>query len=358
MSELHKKSDYVIILLDRMVEKGGIKTKGHEKITMEKIAKELGCSKSTVSRAISGKGRISPKTRNKILKHCEVSGYLGGLLLNEMQADRTYNLAVILPSNQELAEVPFFHNCLIGISEKAKKLGYDVLLLFLEEGEIRPLINVLEQGKVDGVILMRTSVNDVAVEYLISQHIPFVAIGSSEKYPMQYVDNDTVQACKALTAWLIEAELYRIALIGGDTNHTVTQKRLRGFREGHFLYHRDVVENLIRLNCNTKEKIYETIEEIVDRQVDCIVCMDAKICCQVLEKLQDMHVAVPKDIKIASFYDSYILKHHVPSITSIQFNERELGMLACEKLIGRMEKKEYESKVFTGYEIIPRASTR
>lgn len=325
---------------------------------MEKIAKELGCSKSTVSRAISGKGRISSETKNRILKYCEISGYLEGVLLNEMQVVRTYNLAVVLPSNQELAEIPFFHNCLMGISEKAKKMGYDVLIISLEEGEIQPLVNVLEQHKVDGVLLMRTSVKDVAVDYLIYQHVPFVVIGNSEKYSVQYVDNDTVRACKSLTAYLIEKNMYRIALIGGDTNHTVTRKRLMGFHEGHFLYHRNVTDNLIYLNCTTKEKVYEAVAEIVDSNVDCIVGMDAKICCQVLEKLQYMHISVPKDIKMASFYDSYILKYYVPSITALKFDERKLGMLACEKLVDRMEKREWESKVFTGYEIIPRTSTK
>lgn len=37
-------------------------------MTLEEIAKEIGVSKSTVSRALSGKGRIGEKTRNRILE--------------------------------------------------------------------------------------------------------------------------------------------------------------------------------------------------------------------------------------------------------------------------------------------------
>lgn len=322
---------------------------------MEKIAKELGCSKSTVSRAISGKGRISAATKDKIFKYCELSGY--ETKLTEIQRARTYNLSVILPSNQEVSEIPFFHSCMMGICEAAKKMGYNILIMSLEEGEINPLKKILDQHKVDGVILLRAWVTDVRIEYLMSRYIPFIVIGHSQKYSAQYVDNDTVRACKEFTSYLIEKKLYRMALIGGNMKHTVSQKRLEGFLEGFFLYNREPMDNLLFLDCNTKEKVYEAAEKVLENNAECVVCMDSNICCQVLEKFQHLHVVVPKDIKVASFYDSYFLEHYAPPITSLKFDETKLGMLACEKLISRLEKKEYESKVFTGYEIVPRAST-
>ena len=112
------------------------------------------------------------------------------------------------------------------------------MLLSLRVGELQPLKTILDQNKADGVILMRTWVNDMTVEYLLTRHVPFVTMGNSQKYSVQYVDHDTVRACKELTSYLIGKRYNSIALIGGDTDHTVTQKRLAGFREGFFLYHR------------------------------------------------------------------------------------------------------------------------
>lgn len=115
---------------------------------------------------------------------------------------------------------------------------------------------------------------------------------------------------------------------------------------------------MIYLNCSTKEKVYQAVEELVEKCAECIVCMDDKICRQVLMKLQNMHINVPKDMEVASFYNSAFLKEYASIITTLEFDERALGMLACEKLISRMERGGCNSKVFTKYTLLRRASTK
>ncbi len=325
------------------------------KITLNKIAQDLGYSMSTVSRAISGKGRVSPETKKRILKYCEVSGYRHAFLFPSGHSFRTYNLAAVLPVDQELLEIPFFNNCIMGMNSIAERLGYNILLVSLESYDISPLERVLMQQKVDGVILLRTLVKDSAVEYLLSQHIPFLTIGQSNYASVQYVDSDIIRACKEMMAYLTaQKKMHRIALIGGDANHTITQKRMMGFREGLLLHNRKILDNLIYLNCSTKDKVYQAVEELVEKCAECIVCMDDKICRQVLMKLRKMHFNVPKDMEVASFYNSIFLKEYASIITTLEFDERALGMLACEKLINRMEMGECDSKVFTKYTLIQR----
>lgn len=327
------------------------------KITLNKIAQDLGYSMSTISRAISGKGRVSPETKKKILKYCEVAGYRNMFASHPGHSFRTYNLAAVLPADQELLEIPFFHNCIMGMDCIAEKMGYNILLVSLESNDISPLERVLAQQKVDGVILLRTLVKDYTVEYLLSKHIPFLTVGQSNYASVQYVDSDIIRACKEMIAYLTsQKKMHRIALIGGDANHTITQKRMTGFREGLLLHNRKILDDMIYLNCSTKDKVYQAVEELVEKCAECIVCMDDKICRQVLMKLQKMHINVPKDMEVASFYNSTFLKEYASVITTLEFDERALGMLACEKLINQMEKGECDSKVFTKYTLIRRAS--
>ena len=327
------------------------------KVTLAKIAQDLGYSMSTISRAISGKGRVSPETKKKILKYCEVSGYRTAFLSHPDHSFRTYNLAAVLPADQELLEIPFFHNCIMGMDSVAEKMGYNILLVSLESHDISPLERVLTQQKVDGVILLRTLVKDYTVEYLLSKHIPFLTVGQSNYASVQYVDSDIIRACKDMMAYLTtQKKMHRIALIGGDANHTITQKRMMGFREGLLLHNRKILDHLIYLNCSTKDKVYQAVEELVEKCAECIVCMDDKICRQVLMKLQKMHINVPKDMEVASFYNSTFLKEYASIITTLEFDERALGMLACEKLISQMERGECDSKVFTKYTLVQRTS--
>ena len=161
-----------------------------------------------------------------------------------------------------------------------------------------------------------------------------------------------------MISYLIGRGINRIALIGGNIEHTVTQKRLAGFRDSFTLFGKKPIEKLIYLNCNIKETVYNAAEKVINSNAECIVCMDDKICCQVLEKFQAIQVSVPKDIKLVSFYDSYFLEHCKPAVTSLRFDEANLGIIACEELIGRIEQRTYSTRVYTGYKVMLRASTR
>ena len=79
-------------------------------MTLEEIAKEIGVSKSTVSRALSGKGRIGEKTRNRILEVAK-----RGEEREEMARTRTvtHNIGVVLPSDVYYGSGAYFQNCLL-----------------------------------------------------------------------------------------------------------------------------------------------------------------------------------------------------------------------------------------------------
>ena len=94
-------------------------------MTLEEIAKEIGVSKSTVSRALSGKGRIGETTRNRILEVAK-----RGEEREEMARTRTvtHNIGVVLPSDVYYGSGVYFQNCLLGVCESASMLGYNVLI--------------------------------------------------------------------------------------------------------------------------------------------------------------------------------------------------------------------------------------
>ena len=92
-----------------------------KRVTIAELAQELGYSKSTISRALSGKGRLSSETRENILRYCEMSGYRSKATLDKKWMTRNYNITVVMPSEQEILEIPFFYNCIMGICNAAQE---------------------------------------------------------------------------------------------------------------------------------------------------------------------------------------------------------------------------------------------
>ena len=327
-------------------------------LTIADIADALGVSKTTVSRAISGKGRIGSDTRERVLKYIDEHNYTPNVIAKSLAQSKTYNLAVVMPGDYELIDLPFFQNCIMGIQEIASSFDYDILLTVCNNADVTKLERIVRNRKVDGVILLRSFVEDVQVEYLREKNIPFVVTGSSNYKGVVQVDNDHHAACKELTSILLMKRMKKIALIGGNVEHVVTQSRLKGFKDAFRDNGLPVDESLIYMNLDNPVLLDGKLDDIIKRDVDCIVCMDDAICMEVLSKLRRAGIVVPDQIRVASFYNSSMLETHDPSITSLDFDAKELGMLVCRILLDIVEGNKVQKKTLLGYEVRLRESTK
>lgn len=327
-------------------------------LTIADIADVLGVSKTTVSRAISGKGRIGSETRERVLKYIDAHNYTPNVIAKSLAQNKTYNLAVVMPGDYELIDLPFFQNCIMGIQEIASSFDYDMLLTVCNNADVTKLERIVRNRKVDGVILLRSFMDDVQVEYLQEKNIPFVVTGSSNYKGVVQVDNDHRAACRELTSILLMKRMKKIALIGGNEEHVVTQSRLMGFKDAFADSGTAVDESLIYMNLDNPVLLDGKLDDIIKREVDCIVCMDDAICMEVLYKLRREGISVPDQIRVASFYNSSMLETHDPSITSLDFDAKELGMLVCRTLLDMIEGQKVQKKTLLGYEVRLRESTK
>ena len=186
-------------------------------ITIADVAEALGVSKTTVSRAISGKGRIGQETRDRVLKYIEEHDYKPNVIAKGLAQSKTYNLCVVMPGEYDVVDLTFFQECLFGIQEIAGIMEYDILLSICKNNDISSLERIISNRKVDGVILMRTFVEDRQIEYLQEKKVPFVTIGSSNYTGVIQIDHNHKSACKELTSIILMKGMKRIALIGGDS---------------------------------------------------------------------------------------------------------------------------------------------
>lgn len=320
-----------------------------KKLTIDDIAQELGVSKTTVSRAISGKGRIGERTRRKVLDYVEEHHYSPNVIAKGLAQQKTYNLGVVIPGDSNIAELPFFQECMLGISRTASAAGYDVLISMVTESDITQLERAVINRKVDGVILTRTLVNDVPMKYLKNKEVPFVAIGSTDDDEVVQIDNDHRSACRDLTFGLLEKGINKIALIGGSEGYVVTGNRLQGFEDA-FRERKDWdgTKKIIP-GIDDGKRVDEIVEELLREQTECIVGMDDFLCGCVLNALRQRQIAIPEQMQVASFYDSSMLENRFPAVTSIRFDVEELGRKACELLLRMLDGEEVERRTLLGY---------
>ncbi|WP_292218765.1 LacI family DNA-binding transcriptional regulator [Butyrivibrio sp.] len=328
------------------------------KITIDDVARALGISKTTVSRAISGKGRVGDDTRQKVMSFIEEHNYIPNINARALAGQKTYNIGVIWPDDYNAVDLPFFQRCMIGISEVTSGFGYDVIVSLISGDDISGIKRIIDNHKVDGIILTRTLAKDDAVYYLKKSGIPFVAVGKTYDSDVVYVDNDNFSACKELTSILIAKGLKKLALIGGNTNHIITRTRQEGFLAAFEEANLMADPGLIYLEIEDVSKVGNILKELQKKNVDGIVCMDDAIAGEVMARCRDEHIRIPEDIRVASFYNSSILENAVPSVTSLNFNDRNLGANAAKTLLDMIAGGHVSSKTLGGYEVILKESTK
>ena len=138
-------------------------------LTIDDIARELGVSKTTVSRAISGKGRISAATRERVHAYIETHHYKPNASAKSLAERRTYNLALALPQDAALVQ-----EALYAVTDEAFAHNYNVILCL----SASQLLQTLDYRKADGVLLVCADEDDPIVQTVIHRGIPFVSLDS------------------------------------------------------------------------------------------------------------------------------------------------------------------------------------
>jgi len=327
------------------------------KMNINDVAQELGISKTTVSRAISGKGRISQKTRDRVMRYIERIGYAPSIVAQGLAQSRTFNIAFVMPNDNSAAEMPFFQKCLWGVNRNALINNYDVIVATSSAQDIVQLERLIRNQKIDGAILARTYYDDIAQKLLKESNIPFITIGKANDDMTLQIDNDNENGCRELTEYLLRTGNEKVALIGYAEKSMVDKARLLGYAKAFERLNKKCSKDYTMLVEDESTSIEAAVDVLMDRKADCIVCMDDGICSRVLNYLQIKHAKIPEDIKVASFFDSNILEHNTPGITTVRFNAEALGEKSCSLLLEAIDGNDVEAVNMQDYEIVIKEST-
>jgi LacI family transcriptional regulator len=122
-----------------------------QKITIKTIAKELGVSTSTVSKALKDSHEISGETKKKIQAYADLYNYKPNHLALQLRNQKTKVIGVILPKIVH----HFFSTVIMGIEDGANEKGYNIMVCFSNESYKKEVetLKVLSNGSVDGIIV-------------------------------------------------------------------------------------------------------------------------------------------------------------------------------------------------------------
>ncbi len=328
-------------------------------MTLEEMARELGVSKSTVSRALSGKGRIGNDTRRRIMEYAKRQESRTG---NEEGCEReqrlpTRNLGIVLPADVYLNGGPYFQECILGVCETASLMDYDVLITSGTANDVSGIRALVEKNKVDGIILTRSLKDDRALKYLTEVGFPVGLTGICDEDIIQ-VDTDNEGAAESLTSLLISQGYRRFALLIDNMDYMVNRSRHGGFGRALLKNGLSPGNQFIHASPLSQDLMDSLVGDMIAGKVECIICGDDIICTRVMSSLQAQGYRIPRDIAVASLYNSPSLDCFTPSVTAVNVSAKQVGNMIARQVISSLTGKEYQKRTIVDYEILMRKSTK
>ncbi|MDR7208099.1 LacI family DNA-binding transcriptional regulator [Flavobacterium piscis] len=323
------------------------------KATLKQIAKELGVSVSTVSKALNDSPEISEQTKVKIKEYAKLKNYKPNVIGLNLKNRKTKTIGVIIPNILN----SFFAKVFSGIEKVADKKGYNVITCISNESlekEIHTL-EMLSNGTIDGFILSVSEEAQKLQEYshfseIINDGTPIVMFDRiADGVECDKVVVDDFDSALNSTQHLINLGCKNIALISSVDNLSVGKLRADGYLKALKDNNIPVNEKII-LRTDSEEDMKAKIDAVFDNKIDAIFALDENDSVAALRVSLKKGYKVPEDISIIGFADGILASRRLsPSLTTVSQHGIEIGEVAAKRLISRLEEKEDET---TDYETI------
>lgn len=316
----------------------------HFQAGMKEIAQRVGVSKTTVHRALTGSGRISQATRDKILAVAQELDYTPNILARSLRRQRTGTIGVITNavSNSYYGEV------LSGIEEAAGSQGFNILFCCssgsseLESNHI----NVLREKRVDGLIIAPALPHGMTDHFtrLRRADTPFVFIDRMvPSVSADVVMTDHRMAGQMVAEHLIAGGRKKIGIIApllDEHLSTSVQERIAGI-EDIAKNHKGV--SVVRIGRESGWEPWEEfgafcLADFLDQggDVDAVVGLNDNAALGALYTCQKRGIAVPGQLAIAGYDDLDISSYVNPRLTTVRQPIRQLAWEAVKLLLSRM----------------------
>ena len=308
-------------------------------VTLHDIAKVVGLSANTVSRALNNKAGVSAETKEKISKIAKEMGYQPNAMARTLRGISSNLIGVIIDDNTN----PYLAEVLKSIEEETRKRNYHILLFnssFDTKREIEAL-RILAGIQACGVIMHPSSLNTQVEEAINNFYNPVVIFGiSGSKLITDTVRNDNYFGMREMMRHLLSRNYKKIAFLNLPSNLSTTKERKKGvlaalseagYAEDYIDYH----------EVDFTDGAYAITKQLISKpdHPDCILCGCDMFAAQSMIAISDKGYSIPEDIAVAGYDNIAFSRSFRASLTTVSQPKKIIGQ-QCVDLLEKRIKKE------------------
>lgn len=309
-------------------------------VRIKDIAEKCGLSIASVSKALSGKSDLNPKTVEYICQVAKEMGYIPNSSARALKLNRSYNIGILFVDETSSGlEHDYFSAILNHIKEESERNGYDITFISNHVGNYT--LTYYEHAKYrncDGVIIASVDFHNPEVIKLVESEIPTVTI-DYEFNNRSSVISDNVQGLKDIVEYVVGLGHKKIAYIHGE-NTSVTQKRVASFHKTCYENGIDVLDEYVKQGRYHIPKVSgictRELLELKDRPT-CIIYPDDYSLLGGMTEIEKHGLKIPEDISVVGYDGIRLSRLLRPELTTYEQDTKQIGILATKKLVEIIE---------------------
>ena len=328
---------------------------------MKDLARELGVSIATVSRALRNSPEIGTEMQKRVKELARQLNYRPNPFAQSLRKEAPRIIGVVVPN----LVTHYYASVLDGIEEEAAEEGYSVISANSHEdveAETRAIDNFIGMH-VEGIVacLAQTTTDYAHFEELSEMGIPLVFFGRTclaEKFSSVKANGD--EAAQLATEHLISTGCRRIAFVGGPHHLDMVRRRKHGYLEALREARIPIDRNLVACGSIDYKLAMERTKEMLlqPERPDAILAFNDIITFAALTAIRTVGLRVPEDVSLIGFTDDAHVQYVTPRLTAIEDQSKLMGRTACRLLLDNISGNHKICHKIVPQKLVIRESTR
>jgi len=305
--------------------------------TLFDVALRAGVSRSTASRALTGRGYAAPEVKERVRKAAEELGYVPDANARGLKARRTPTVGLLVSDLRN----PFYAEVAAGAGGVLRQEGYTIVLVDDAGSDVEEMAaaRTFLAMRVAGVLL--TPVSKAASQFVLRHGVPVVEIDRQFcRGECDAVLVDNVTAARELTRHLLELGHRRITMVVDEIDWTSSAGRAKGYRQALVQAGRPVGDEAILCCGFDQARIEKEVAALLSsrRRPTAVFAANNLIAAAVWRQAKALGLRIPEDLSFVAFDDSPWMSMVEPGITTAGQPAAELGARAATVLLSRIAK--------------------
>lgn len=301
-------------------------------VKLSDVAKEAGCSVTTVSRVINNHGYLSKKTKDKVFAAMHKLNYQPNSLARSLQGKKIKLIGLIFPNIIN----PFFAELVQDVDEQLFKKGYKVILCNAgrDKKKEHEYLQMLQANQVDGII---AGAHNLGIDEYEQSGLPIVSFDRKLSKNVPIVSSDNYEGICLAVHDLLQSGCKNIYFLGNEqVKGNPTDKRLIAYQDMAKKYNFPPRICSVAFSDSNLLKHMAIHHVLKEKHPDGIICTDDLTAILVLQEAKELGIDIPRELKVTGYDGTKQIQTYYSNLTTIAQPINDIAILLVKLLLERI----------------------